>query len=202
MDRVIGFLAAVVGIWFAVAVISGSTPIIIGTGVGSFTAGNEASKNVFNVDVGEIFANIFGAFRVKSQPVVVQQPRPVATYPPIQTGSSQRPNPAPPVVVQPSAPPVNTGAACGSRIDDRSPIVGQYWRITGSGWRILEFWTNEPGKDQQSQKLLLAPGENPEILGGGALWSFCNEADAKANFANNRFQTITLGQLKTQGLAR
>ncbi len=66
--------------------------------------------------------------------------------------------------------------------ETREPVVGQGWVPTGE-WRVVNFWTNEPGQDQQERKILLSPGNNAPLMGGGTSWSWpaaCADAAKQA----------------------
>jgi hypothetical protein len=104
-------------------------------------------------------------------------------------------------VSPPPSPPTAATCTATTRVD-RHPVVGVPWIVPGDGWRILNFWTNEPRKSQHERKLLLAPGENPGLLGGGSLWSRPSscEAEARADYAQNPNPPVTLAELFLDGL--
>lgn len=185
--------AVLVGtVWFLACTI----PFIISMTFALADGSDRVGNAVTGIRIRETLADWWSRIDLRveqppQQPRVVYVPRPVATLPPMQTGPSQQP-----------AAPANPGGSCGTRIDDRQPVVNQYWQVPGTGWRIFNAWTNQPGFDQQERKLLLAPGENPDVLLGGSLWEFCNEQDARVNFASNRFTAVTLEQLRREGLSR
>lgn len=83
-----------------------------------------------------------------------------------------------------------------------NPVAGQLWSPSGD-WRIVNFWTNEPGKDQKGRKLLLSPGDNPALLGGGAVWNWSTACEdiARRNYNSNSLSPVTLEQLRSEGLA-
>lgn len=86
--------------------------------------------------------------------------------------------------------------------EDHAPRVGQPWTPKGE-FRTVNFWTNEKGHSQKERKLLLKPGENPHLKGGGASWSWpasCGTA-VQSEFAKNPLPEVTLQQLKNEGLA-
>lgn len=90
---------------------------------------------------------------------------------------------------------------------DHTPVVDQAWQPgTANSWRIVNFWTNEPGKDQSERKLLLTPGESPELYGGGSSWSWPNipvcEQVARDEYAGNPLPSVTLAQLRAEGLVK
>ncbi len=119
---------------------------------------------------------------------------PAAT--PIPSSSASTP-------VPPSAPtPVPVVCPEGVR-EDHPPTVGSTWTPAGE-WRIVNFWTNEPGKDQTERKLLLAPTDRPALRGGGSSWSWpasCGSV-AQTEFAKNSLPSVTLAQLQAEGLVR
>lgn len=87
--------------------------------------------------------------------------------------------------------------------EDHQPVVGQTWTPNGA-WRVINFWTNQPGFDQKERKLLLSPNDNVSLLGGGASFSWpagC-EQTARDAFTNNGLPPVTLGELRSQGLVR
>lgn len=87
--------------------------------------------------------------------------------------------------------------------EDHLATVDQTWTPKGE-WRIVNFWSNQPGADQTQHKLLLAPSENPLLLGGGDSWSWPNgcEQVVREQFAKNSKPAITLGDLRTAELIR
>lgn len=112
--------------------------------------------------------------------------------------------PAPAAPATPAAPaPLAASAPCNSQRETHVPAVGQGWTPNGS-WRIVNFWTNEPGKPQGERKLLLAPGQNPTLMGGGSSWSWPSgcEGTVKGEYASNGLPPVDLGQLQAEGLAR
>lgn len=86
--------------------------------------------------------------------------------------------------------------------EDHDPIVNNPWFSKGQ-WRSVNFWSNQSGVDTTKiRKLLLKPGENPGLLGGGSSWSWpmeCGEI-AKRNFAGVNLNEVTLEQLRAEGL--
>lgn len=103
-------------------------------------------------------------------------------------------------VTQASAPSVS----CDDGVrEDRQPVVGQAW-IPNGNWRTINFWSNQPGVDQAEHKLLLEPGDNVGLLGGGASFSWpttCEQA-ARDAFDKNGLEPVTLDELRQQGLVR
>lgn len=100
-----------------------------------------------------------------------------------------------------------SSAACGDgeRLPDQNPVVGQPWVVPGSGkWRVVNFWSNQPGANQKERKLLLGPNDNPQLLGGGAAWAWPANCEAlvREHFAKNQLQEVTLDQLRSEQLVR
>ncbi|GEM_PF-5856193 len=135
--------------------------------------------------------------QVQQQPVQQQQPaqQPSGlTTQPVAPSAQQAP------VVQAPVAPAQQAVACDSTREDRTP--GQSWTPRGD-FRIVNFWSNQTA-NQQERKLLLRPGENPGLLGGGSSWSWpanC-ESTVLSEFGKNPKQEVTLAQLRTEGLAR
>ncbi|MDP3998107.1 MAG: hypothetical protein Q8P89_00630 [bacterium] len=109
------------------------------------------------------------------------------------------------VIPIPTFEPTPTPAPCtqfeGTR-EDHDSIVNIPWFPKGQ-WRSVNFWSNQSGVDTTKvRKLLLKPGENPGLLGGGSSWSWpmeCGEI-AKRNFAGVNLNEVTLEQLVAEGL--
>lgn len=96
--------------------------------------------------------------------------------------------------------------ACSEAIrEDHQPGVGETWSpCTGDTFRIINFWTNQPGADQTERKLFLEPGQDPSLLGGGSAWCWdpnCGEV-AREEFEKNPLPPTTLDQLRTEGLVQ
>lgn len=195
MDRIAQYLGMFVtivgGVWFLACTVPFIVSMTFAFADGSDRVGNQ----ITGIRIRETLADWWGRVDLR----VEQPPR------------TLRPNLGPratvvPVIVQPPAvqqPPVNAGASCGARMPDRIPVVGQSWNPPGKGtWRILNGWTNQPGFDQRERKLLLEPKDDPSLDMGGSMWTFCSEADARANYAANGLPPVSLDQLVREGLAR
>jgi hypothetical protein len=93
-------------------------------------------------------------------------------------------------------------ANCEAKVDKRSPAVGTTWSLKSDGPMIVNFWTNEPGKDQKERKLLLAPGTNVLLKGGGTSFAYATGCDSvtQKEFDANSLPTVTFEQLKAEGL--
>lgn len=94
-------------------------------------------------------------------------------------------------------------ASCADGIrEDRQP-VNETWNPQGQ-WRVVNFWSNQPGVDQKERKLLLSPSDDVGLLGGGASWSWGSacEKQARDAFAKNGHPAVTLDQLRAEGLVR
>lgn len=93
----------------------------------------------------------------------------------------------------------------GVRGNDHNPVVGQTWQPgNAADFRIVNFWSNQPGVDQTQHKLLLKPGDNPGLLGGGSFWSWpssCGDTVQK-EFDKNPNPAVTLAELTNQGLVK
>lgn len=103
-------------------------------------------------------------------------------------------------VAQAPVAPAQQAVACDSTREDRTP--GQSWTPRGD-FRIVNFWSNQTA-NQQERKLLLRPGENPSLLGGGSSWNWpasC-ESTVMAEYAKNPKPEVTLAQLRAEGLSR
>ena len=88
-------------------------------------------------------------------------------------------------VSEPAASSLNCDTATAK--ETHVPVVGQGWVPAGE-WRVVNFWTNEHGQDQAEHKILLAPGDNTTLMGGGTSWSWpaaCAEAAKKAYDQNS-----------------
>lgn len=115
--------------------------------------------------------------------------------------------PAPAPVAPAAAPaipaPQTASVSCNSKTEQHAAAAGQGWTPSGS-WRVVNFWTNEAGKAQGERKLLLAPGQNPTLMGGGSSWSWPSacEGTVKGEYASNGLTPVDLGQLQAEGLAR
>lgn len=95
-------------------------------------------------------------------------------------------------------------AQCGDGVPEtRQPKGGQTWTPQGE-WRIVNFWSNEPGANQRERKLFLRPGENPALRGGGSSWSWLANCEtvAREHFAKNSLPEVTLDQLRSERLVR
>ena len=88
-------------------------------------------------------------------------------------------------------------------VEKHDPKVNTTWAPSGE-WRIVNFWTNQPGKDQKERKLLLAPDQHPALLGGGTSysWPASNEAQARAEYAKNTLPEVSIDQLRAEGLIK
>lgn len=102
-----------------------------------------------------------------------------------------------------------TGAAVASCSEDvrtdHTPVVGQSWQPgPADSYRIVNFWTNEAGKDQKERKLLLQPGDNPELYGGGSAWSWPSNCEpvVQAEYNKNPHPAVTLAELRAEGLVK
>lgn len=186
--NLVAFFTVVGAIWFLACTIPLFTSLTVAIADKSDRVGN----SITGIRLREVLADWMGSdLRVEQPPRTL---RPVLVNP--------TPRPAVVIVQPPAVAPANLGGTCGTVIDDHPPVVSQYWKVPGDGsWRIINFWTNEPGQDQQEHKLLLEPGK-VELRGGGKAWGFCNKQDAEVNFVTNRFPAVTLQQLRQQGLAR
>lgn len=87
--------------------------------------------------------------------------------------------------------------------EDHDPVVNQPWTPKGE-FRVVNFWSNQPGVNQQERKLLLKSGENPNLLGGGTSWSWSStcESIVQGEFVKNTLPSVTLDQLRAEGLVR
>lgn len=96
------------------------------------------------------------------------------------------------------------GTSCQQGVrEDHPPVVNQTWSPPGD-FRVVNFWTNMPGKPQAERKLLLRPGENPALLGGGSSFSWPSQCERQARdeFAKTAHSEVTIDQLKADGLVR
>jgi len=87
--------------------------------------------------------------------------------------------------------------------EDHPPVVGSTWSPLGE-WRIVNFWTNEPGFNQAERKLLLSPSDRPNLRGGGSSWSWlanCGSV-AQSEYEKNSLPSVTLAQLQAEGLVQ
>lgn len=99
----------------------------------------------------------------------------------------------------------SSGASCKDGVrEDHAPIVGQTWTPSnGSGFTIVNFWTNQPGQSQTERKLLLKPGQSPNLLGGGAAWTWPEScSNVEQEFAQNPLPEVTLQKLQSEGLVK
>lgn len=108
---------------------------------------------------------------------------------------------SPPQPAQASAAPAVVACPDGVREADHPPVVNQTWTPNGE-WRVVNFWTNMPGKDQKERKLLLSPDQNPKLLGGGSSWSWPTSCEqvARANYDGNQLPRVTLAELQAESL--
>lgn len=113
------------------------------------------------------------------------------------------PAPAPVAPAAAPAAPVAAAVSCNSQRETHAATAGQGWTPNGS-WRIVNFWTNEHGHLQGERKLLLAPGQNPTLMGGGTSWSWGStcKSTVDSEFAGNGLTAVDLAQLQAEGLAR
>lgn len=112
---------------------------------------------------------------------------------------------APAMAAQPPAPSVDCEQAVHTSHD---PIPEQWYTFpgTGTGWILLEFWTNSAGFDQTLHKVILSPSDNYEFRGGGS--SYFRDASCETA-ARNEFNgphdvlpEWMLSYLVSVGLAR
>ncbi|MBI3289943.1 hypothetical protein HYZ78_00935 [Candidatus Microgenomates bacterium] len=71
-------------------------------------------------------------------------------------------------------------------ITQRSPEPQTMWTINAGTWRTLGFWTNQPESKQTERKLILAPDQYIEVLGGGTLASWPAHCQRQAVDSYNR----------------
>ncbi len=90
-------------------------------------------------------------------------------------------------------------ANCDSIREDHQPVVGKTWTLTGPA--LVNFWTNEPGKDQTERKLLVPAGVQVSLHGGGAAWTYPTGCNIGSDFAANNLPEVTLDELVSDGLA-
>lgn len=71
------------------------------------------------------------------------------------------------------------------------------WYTTQNTWRIINFWVG----DYSLHKLLLAPEDNPGLLGGGSLWSWTTgcESVVRAEYSKNTLPPVTINELTRLG---
>lgn len=82
-------------------------------------------------------------------------------------------------------------------IDQRVPQPNTWWQINGGTWRLLTFWTNQPDSSQTERKLLFAPDQYVEVLGGGTLatWPAGCERQARDNYNRSSLPAVDTEQL-------
>lgn len=87
------------------------------------------------------------------------------------------------------------------KVETHNPVLFEPWYPSGE-WRVVNFWTNMPGYGQGERKLLLEPGQNPGLLGGGSNWYWYGgcEAQAREAYDSNPLPPVTLAQLEAEGL--
>jgi hypothetical protein len=98
----------------------------------------------------------------------------------------------------------SSGSCQGARGIDFAPQPGKSWKVGDpSTYRVVNFWTNWPGHPQTSFKLLLKPGENPSLNGGGSYWSWDGNCAtlAEADYLANKLPEVTLDELVKRVLA-
>jgi hypothetical protein len=90
---------------------------------------------------------------------------------------------------------------CGSSWENHAPAVNQAWTPSGL-WRVVNFWSNQPGANQTLRKLLIAPWQNSPLLGGGESFSWANECggEARLNYYQNPNPVVTLQTLQAENL--
>ncbi|MCH7951904.1 hypothetical protein IH980_04165 [Patescibacteria group bacterium] len=113
---------------------------------------------------------------------------------------------APPPVPTPKPEPEDddrqANQACPEGVQESHPaVVDESWTPSGA-WRVVNFWSNQVDPNFGDHKLLLEPGQNPGLLGGGSSWSwpdFCGDT-ARENYEANGLPPVSLGELKDLGL--
>jgi hypothetical protein len=94
--------------------------------------------------------------------------------------------------------------ACPEGIQEsHAAVVDEVWTPSGE-WRVVNFWSNQVDPNFTDHKLLLEPGQNPGLLGGGSSWSWpdnCGDA-AHANYEANGLDPVKLSELEDMGLVK
>ncbi|OGH15114.1 MAG: hypothetical protein A2860_02885 [Candidatus Levybacteria bacterium RIFCSPHIGHO2_01_FULL_37_33] len=101
------------------------------------------------------------------------------------------------------ATPASVQQNCDGATDKHNPVLGQAWTPQGE-FRVLNFWTNEPGQDQTLRKLMLSPSDQVSLLGGGdsTAWPANCQQAAQDGFNANPNPPTTLDELRGRGLVR
>jgi hypothetical protein len=88
---------------------------------------------------------------------------------------------------------------CEPQIFTHEPRPEETWDLEGGSdvYRVVNFWTNWTGQNQEEVKLLLNPGENVILGGGGSMAVFSSNC---GNIANQRFQEADLRETSLQEL--
>lgn len=80
--------------------------------------------------------------------------------------------------------------------------LGKRWTIPTQGWTVALVLTNLSGFNQESRKLLLPPGIQPRVFGGGISFSWPSwcEAVARSEFAKINRPPVDISALVAEGL--
>ena len=123
----------------------------------------------------------------------------VASVPKVEPPPVPTPRPEPEEEEDKDRPP-----ACGEAVQESHPAtVDEAWTPSGD-WRVVNFWSNQVDPNFGDHKLLLEPGQNPGLLGGGSSWSWPEDCEdtAQENYDANGLPAVTLGELKDLGLVK
>lgn len=91
-------------------------------------------------------------------------------------------------------------AAAVSTTHTPSADTQSLWVLGTGSWRVANFWTNWPESNQADRKLILAPDQYVELLGGGTVYSWpanC-ERQARDGYDRNPLTGVTANQLGDQ----
>ncbi len=94
---------------------------------------------------------------------------------------------------------------CSPQTSNFDPKPGIWWELPGDNvHRVVQFWTNWANQDQSLVKILMHPGENQALGGGGQVAVFppeCGEV-AQAYINDSPGSATSLDALRARGLVR
>jgi hypothetical protein len=97
-------------------------------------------------------------------------------------------------------------ASCEPQIFTHNPQPGEWWEVQGGVdvYRVVQFWTNWEHQDQSQLKLMMDPGNNQSLGGGGSLAVFTKDCHDSAQqwLQNSPGIPTTLTDLSNRGLVK